>query len=70
MIYKFGIISIKIPGTFGADTGQADSKTDTEIQGMKNTQRNLEKEEQSWRAHASWSKLTTKQCNHDCAILA
>lgn len=39
MIYKFSIISIKIPGTFGADTGQADSKTDTEIQGMKNTKK-------------------------------
>lgn len=53
LMYRFNPIPFKIPAGFFFRNWQADPKIHMQTQGTKNSQDNLEKEEQKWR-NSSW----------------
>ena len=53
-MYRFNAIPIKIPMAFSTGIKQKKIKIFMETQKIPNSQNNLNKEEQSWKNHASW----------------
>ena len=70
-IYRFNVISIKLPVTFFTEPEQKNFTIHMETQKTLSSQSSLEKEEWSWRNQPSWLQITLQSYSpQDSMVLA